>query len=137
MDLTTDYPFLSKIYLELINKKEFKIQFQAAAPEIYADIESTYINPNCTCRVKVETYIKNYKEKLHPFLLSYLKENQIELNLQEIEKKYKTTPYIGKVEKVKITEWTEYVNNLTRIKAVFRNFSVVKVDDEHINVFFL
>jgi len=57
--------------------------------------------------------------------------------LQEIEEKYKTTSYIGKVEKVKITEWASYVDNLAKVKAVFRNFSVIKVDDEHVNVFFI
>jgi len=61
MDITTDYPFLSKIYLELIKNEQFKTQFQAIAPTIYADIESTYINPNCTCRAKVESYIRTNK----------------------------------------------------------------------------
>jgi hypothetical protein len=137
MDITIDYPFLSKVYLELIKNEQFKTQFQAKAPTIYADIESTHINPNCTCRAKVEAYVRTNKEKLHEFLLDFINTNQTGLTLQQIEEKYKTTPYTGKVDKVKITEWAEYVNGLGKVKATFRHFSTARVDDEYINVFFI
>ncbi len=137
MDITTDYPFLSKVYLELIKNEQFKTQFQAKAPTIYADIESTHINPNCTCRAKVEAYVRTNKEKLHEFLLDFINTNQTDLNLQQIEEKYKITLYAGKVDKVKVAEWAEYVNSLAKVKATFRYFSTARVDDEYVNVFFI
>lgn len=137
MGVDKSYPYYSKIFLELIPEKKFKILLQAAAPEIYADIESTHTNPNCTCRSKVDSYINNNKDKLHPLLIDYLESSNRQIDLKEIEKKYKVTYYAGRVDTVKISEWGEYTKNLQKDKAVFRSFSVIKLDNEHLNVFFI
>lgn len=137
MVIDIQYSFLPKVFLELINNREFKTQFQANCPEIYADIESAYNNPNCSCRAKIEAYINKNREKVYPFLKLFLESNKIDLDLASIEQKYKMTPYVGKTEVIKISEWSSYVENLTKIKAAFRNFSVIKEDEEHIRIFFL
>lgn len=137
MNIPNDYPFLSKIFLELVSTQQFKTAFQAFAPEIYADIESASTNPNCSCRAKVENYVNTNRQKALNFLNNFIENNKIDINLESVSKKYTIKSYAGVVEKVKISEWKDFQNRLTQEKANFRTFSTSKIDDEYVNVFFL
>jgi hypothetical protein len=137
MSIPNDYPFLSKIFLELVSNQQFKTAFQAVAPEIYADIESASTNPNCSCRSKVENYVNTNRQKALDFLNNFIENTGLEVNLQSITQKYTVKSYAGVVEKVKISEWQTFQNRLTQERANFRAFSTSKIDDEYVNVFFL
>jgi hypothetical protein len=94
-NISADYKFLSKIFIEILMAKNetFKNTFQAAAPDVYADIESFYGNKNCSCRGKVEKYIMSNKEKSAELLNNFIAENGGEnhtlFDIENIEKKYK------------------------------------------------
>ena len=138
MKIHSDYPHLSKMFLELLPlSKEFKTLFQTLAPEIYADIESASTNLNCSCRAKVENFVNSNKTKCVDFYNQLPLEITSLVNFQEIDEKYKSVVYVGKIERVKKSEWNKFEEKLTSEKAVFRSFSVVKVDEEYVDVFFL
>jgi len=137
-NIDKNYQHLTKIFLELITTNaEFKKRLQAFAPSIYADIESAATNPNCSCRARVEAHLNQDREKSAEFLNSFRREFNLEVNLVEIEQKYGFEPYSGRVEKVKISEWKEFVNQLNNNRAAYRTASVVRIDDEYVNVFFI
>jgi hypothetical protein len=137
MNIDPNYPFISKVFLELIPNEQFKTEFQAFAPEIYADIQSFSTNPNCSCRGKVEAYVNNNKPKCLDFLNNFIQKNNTSISLDEITKRYIVKPYAGVVEKVKISEWQAFQNRLIQERANYRAFSTSKIDDEYVNVFFL
>jgi len=137
MNIPNDYPFLSKIFLELVLNQQFKTAFQAIAPEIYADIESASTNPNCSCRTKIENYVNTNRQKALDFLNNFIENTGIEVDLQSITQKYTVKSYSGVVEKVKISEWQTFQNRLVKERANYRAFSTSKIDDEYVNVFFL
>jgi hypothetical protein len=138
MNIDTNYQHLSKIFLELLTlNNDFKTSFQTLAPEIYADIESASTNPNCSCRGKVENYVNSNREKCAKFLNESSPEIKALINLRDIEEKYKFVIYNGKVERVKVTEWSNFSQKLNNDRAMYRQFSLLKVDDEYVDVFFL
>jgi len=138
MNIDKNYQHLSKIFLELLTlNNDFKTSFQSLAPEIYADIESASTNPNCSCRGKVENYVNSNREKCAKFLNESSAEIKALINLQDIEDKYKFVIYSGKVERVKVTEWSNFSQKLNSDRAAYRQFSLLKVDDEYVDVFFL
>lgn len=133
-----NYPFLGKVFLELLSTNQnFKNSFQAFATQIYADIESASTNPNCSCRNKIEKYVLENKERCVEFLNNFIVQNNLSINKEEIELKYKTTIYYGKTIEMKIEEWETFSNKLVEERAVFRSFSVIPIDNETIKVFFL
>lgn len=166
--VNADYPLLSKIFIEiLISKNEvFKNKFQADFPDLFADIESFYGNPNCSCRGKIEKYILSNKEKSVEFLNGFVAENGGDnhnlFKLEDINRKYNLAPnpapnpapqeiveqisskgekndddYSGRTELVKISEWENYIIGLREKQAKFFQFSTIKVDEETVRVFFL
>lgn len=137
MNINSNYEYLSKVFLELIQNPQFKNEFQAFAPEIYADIESYSKNPNCSCKFKIETFVNNNKEINTNFLNNFITKNNLTLNLKEIEERYKITNYSGRVEKVKISEWSSFRDKTINEKAIYRSFAVSNIDNEYVNVFFL
>jgi hypothetical protein len=137
MNVPNDYPFVSKIFLDLVSNQQFKAAFQAIAPEIYADIESASTNPNCSCRGKVENFVNTNRQKALDFLNDFLKNTGLEVDLKAITQKYTVKSYSGVVEKVKISEWQTFQNRLIQERANYRAFSTSKIDDEYVNVFFL
>jgi hypothetical protein len=137
MNIDINNPILSKIVLELLFNKKFKNEFQAFAPEIYADIESFTSNPNCTCKNKIEIYAIKNKEKTSTFLNNFINDNNINLDLDAITQKYTSKQYAGIVEKVKISEWDKFKDKLVKEKAIYRSFATIKFDEEYIYVFFL
>ncbi|MEY4370981.1 MAG: hypothetical protein RIQ48_697 [Pseudomonadota bacterium] len=133
-----DYQYFSKIFLELISiNSKFKIIFQAFAPQIFADIESFSKNPNCSCRSKIENFILENKDKCYSFLTNFLTENNINIDFQEIETKYKNIIYAGKNIQVKKSEWFNLYETLKKDKAIFKAFSFIEIDNETLDVYFL
>ena len=138
MNIDPNYQFLSKLFLELLTLSvDFKTSFQSIAPEIYADIESASTNPNCSCRSKVENYVNSNREKCAKFYDDLSTEIKSVITLEQIENKYKFVIYSGKIERVKISEWSIFTQRLNSERASYRNFSVLQIDDEHIDVFFI
>jgi hypothetical protein len=138
MNIDPNYQYLSKIFLELLSlNQNFKASFQALAPEIYADIESASTNPNCSCRNNVTNYVNSNKEKCAKFLNESSAEIKSLINLHDIENKYGFVIYGGKVERVKVTEWSDFSQKLNNDRAAYRQFSLLRVDDEYVDVFFL
>jgi predicted solute-binding protein len=134
----SNYSFLSKIFLKLVSEDQvFKTRFQAFAPEIYADIESASTNPNCSCRQKVEAFVNTNKEKTAHFLNLYLSEFDKDIDVSEIEKNNTIIPLAGTTDIVKIAEWKEFYQKLVNMRAGWRNFSLIKLDDETVQVFFI
>jgi len=138
MNIDPNYQYLSKIFLELLSlNQNFKASFQSLAPEIYADIESASTNSNCSCRGKVENYVNSNREKCAKFLNESSTEIKSLINLHDIENKYGFVIYGGKVERVKVTEWNNFSQKLNNDRAAYRQFSLLRVDDEYVDVFFL
>jgi hypothetical protein len=138
MNIDPNYEHLSKIFLELLSKNnEFKNAFQAFAPDIYADIESASTNSNCSCRGRVENYVNSNREKCATFYNQLSEEIKSLVNLEEIEEQYRFTNYSGLVKRVKTSEWLSFVETMNTEKAIYRQFSILKVDDENIDVFFV
>jgi hypothetical protein len=137
MNIDTNNPLLPKIVLELLFNKKFKNELQAFTPEIYADIESFISNPNCTCKNKIEVYVIKNKEKISIFVNNFLNDNNINLDLEAINRKHTSKQYAGVVEKVKISEWDKFKDKLMKEKAIYKSFGTIKFDEEHIYVFFL
>lgn len=138
MNIDPNYEHLSKIFLELLSKNnEFKVAFQALAPDIYADIESASTNSNCSCRGRVENYVNSNREKCATFYNQLSEEIKSLVNLQEIEEQYRFTDYSGLVKRVKTSEWHSFVETMNAEKAIYRQFSILKVDDEKVDVFFI
>lgn len=134
----SDYQFLGKVFLELLSSnKNFKLNFQALAPQIYADIESASTNPNCSCRAKIEKYVLEKKEQCTEFLNGFIAQNNLTIDISQIELKYKTTPYYGKIMDVKINEWEQFSKQLLEQRAIYRSFSVIMVSEDTVKVFFL
>jgi hypothetical protein len=133
-----NYPYITNVFFDFLNKfDDFKTTFQAWSPDIYADIESSKTNPNCSCRKKVEEYIKTNSDRLTQLINGYIKEKNIDFDTNQFTALNTAIPYHGVVETVKISEWKNYVDDLMKKRAIFRSFSVVKIDDETVNVFFL
>ena len=133
-----NFTYFSKVFLEEITKNaKFKTEFQAFATEIYADIESYSKNPNCSCRAKVEKFVNDNREKCYIFIKKFIEQNNIEIDVSAIEGKYKTTPYSGKIIQVKKSDWASFVDIMQRDKATFRAFSVVKLDEETSELYFI
>ena len=138
MNIDKNYEFLSKVFLELLsNEPEFKPLFQALAPEMYADIESAATNPNCSCRGRVETYVNSNTEKCANFLNGLPESIKSKINLDVITATYSFVVYSGTVKRTKISEWKNFYDKMMTDRASYRAFSVVKVDDENVDVFFI
>lgn len=138
MTIDQNYQYLPQIFLYMLRNSQFRDLFKSFAPEIQNDIESAAFNPDCTCRTRVQNYINENREKCHLFFTDFINTNPGAFDLNEFAE-YISPPknYSGHIEKVKISEWNEFVKKLVREKANFSMFSTSKIDDEYINVFFI
>lgn len=136
--INIDYPYLEKIIIELMLNQKFRDDFKNNYPD-YNDLsKSIDENQPCQeCLSGLESEIRSNKEKYIDFLNDWLETNQLKLDFEDIESRYITTDYMGRVEKVKVSEWADYSKKLAKIRAIYRAFSVFKLDDEFVEVFFL
>jgi hypothetical protein len=136
--INIDYPYLEKIFIELMLNQKFRDDFKNNYPD-YTDLsKSIDENQPCQeCLSGLESEIRLNKEKYIDFLNDWLETNQLKLDFEDIESRYITTDYMGRVEKVKVSEWADYSKKLAKIRAMYRAFSVFKLDDEFVEVFFL
>ena len=119
-------------------KSDFKNEFQKIAPEIYADLESAFLNPNCSCITKIKLFVKNNKEQFAEFLLKFVEQYSSAEDLQDkLINRAKNSKQIylgGSVLKTSVSSWKEFFNKING--ASYRSFSVVKENDD-LYVFFL
>ena len=136
--LDKNYQYFAKIFLEQIgNNSKFKIEFQAFAPKIFADIESFSTNTNCSCRSKIENYINENKDNCFIFLNNFIRNNNLDIDFSFIENKYKVTYYSGRILNIKKIDWPILVSKLQEERAAFRILSIVPIDQETIEIYFL
>jgi hypothetical protein len=138
MTIDENYPYLGEIFLYLINNPVFKELTKEWAPEMAEDIESAINNPNCGCRNRIKDYILKNKEKAYLFFRDFINTHPGAFDLNHFL--FFIAPpknYSGTIERVKRSEWLKFVEKLNFEKAKFRNFSVVKADEENIDVFFI
>jgi hypothetical protein len=133
-------PFFSKLFLELIQTNaKFKTDIQAAMPAIFADVESFSINPNCSCRGRIEARISSNRDSSYTFLMDWLQQNpQPNFNPQAIIQKFATTTLGGTIVTLPNTEqaFAEFYTKAISERYVFRGFSIVPAGD-NIKVYFL
>jgi len=138
MTIDENYPHLGKIFLYLINNAEFKTLAQKWAPEIAEDIDSAIINPNCACRNRIHNYVMENKEKSYIFFKDFINTNPGAFDLNHFLH-FIAPPknYSGTVERIKISDWSKFVEKIHLEKGKFHNFSLLKVDEENVDVFFI
>jgi hypothetical protein len=134
---------LGHVILKLISQYPlFKDEFKNNAPSIAADIESAATNPNCSCRGKVLTYIKENNNTVGAFLYSYTIINNV---LPEVEMIFeetssllatRTQPATGRVAKTTIKNWPDFAKGLNEAGFTFNHMSTSIVGDD-VYVFFL
>jgi hypothetical protein len=134
-----DYTDLSNLPNYILNdaeyKDDFKLFFQNKNSDIYADIESLYLNPNCSCANKIKKYVIENKSKVVDTIFDFFKSDTIQVN--NLIKKYENTQLktlSGKVLKTKFSEWKSFYLEINNYQ--FKSFSVVK-EGEDLYVFFL
>ena len=137
-------PYFHQIILNLIKvSDDFKSTLQSEFPNIYGDIQSASINPNCGCRKRVETELINNKEKSLNLLNNFLsvpanfEKAQETLNIDYAALAPKL--YSGKIFVIENTEekFKEFNINLNKDKAIFRSFSTAISSDGKLYIYFL
>ena len=108
-------------------------------PAIFADVESFKINPNCSCRGRIEAHINSNRDTSHAFLVDWLQQNpQSAFTPQAIIQKFTTTTLGGTIVTLPNTEqaFAEFYTKAISERYVFRGFSVVPAGD-NIKIYFL
>ena len=141
--LEQNYPHVDRVVLQLLSKNQaFKPKFELFAPEVYAEIQTFVTNPNCSCRGKIAEFSRNNSEKCINFVNSFLAETNSSIDFNEINGNLAVeAPQFhgqGRVKRIKKSEWGKFpVENLSSINGPVRFFSVVPVDEENIDVYFV
>lgn len=137
-------PFVSKIILNLIRiSEEFKSILQSEFPNIYGDIQSASTNPNCGCVKKVEIELFNNKEKSLNLLNNFLSNKDNVDKIKEIlnidYEALSPKPYNGKMFIIENNEekFKEFMDNINKDRAVFRNFSTAISPEGKLHIYFL
>lgn len=137
-------PYINKIILNLIKiSEDFKSLLQSEFPNIYADIQSAATNPNCTCVKKVEAELVNNKDKSLNLLNSFLSnQGNIEKIKEVLNIDYSELmpqQYSGKMFIIENTEekFKEFMENINKNRAIFRNFSTAISPEGKLYVYFL
>jgi len=140
MNIDRDSPFFSKLFLELIQTNaKFKTDIQATMPAIFADVESFKINPNCSCRGRIEAHVNSNRNSSHAFITDWLLQNpQPSFNPQAIIQRHATATIGGTIVTLPNTEqaFAEFYTKAISERYVFRGFSVVPAGD-NIKIYFL
>lgn len=147
--LEQNYPHVDRVVLQLLSKNQaFKPQFELFAPEVYAEIQTFVTNPNCSCRGKIAEYSRNNSEKCINFVNSFLAETNSSIDFDEINNNLAQTPVQngaqntqagpGRVKRIKKSEWEKFsIENQSGFGGPVRFFSVVPVDEENIDVYYI
>jgi hypothetical protein len=133
----TNKDYNQAVLLLLQNSSQFKENFKQFAPNISSEIESASTNANCSCKHAIISFINERKDIFNEFLYNFL----VLYDLLKTFKGYLDSLPIykslsGKIAKTKMSEWSEFSNNLIKDYAIFKSFSVVK-DGDDLLVFFL
>jgi hypothetical protein len=136
--------YFHKIILNLILVSEdFKSILQSEFPNIYADIQSASVNPNCSCVKKVEKELFENKEKslhlLNNFLSNKTNLEKIQSVLNVDYESLSPKSYSGKMFTIENTEekFKEFVSLVQKDKGMFRNFSTAINAEGKLHIYFI
>jgi hypothetical protein len=132
---TKKYQEATLLFLQ--KNDDFKKEFIKFAPQIRAEIESSFDNPSCSCKKKIVDFIDENTDIFLNFLYDYLVENNLIFNFSQ--KILKIPDYVllsGRVLKTSIDDWQNFSLEIEKQNGQFKSFSVIKNDDDLI-VFFL
>ena len=138
-----NYPHLDKVVLQLLSDNDkFKQKFEIFAPEVHAEIQTFVANPNCVCKAKISEYANANKDKCADFINQFLLETSSFVDLSKISKQaiVDLNPISGgKMKKIKKSEWAtfQFENSRSGGRGPFISFSIIPVDDEHIEVYYV
>ena len=148
--LEQNYPHVDRAVLQLLSKNQaFKPKFELFAPEIHAEIQTFVANANCSCKGKIAEYSRNNSENCINFVNSFLIETNSTVDLDEINNflaqqsannssRHNTQHEPGKIKRIKKSEWGKFpAENRNGFGGPFKFFSIVPVDDEYIDVYFI
>ena len=146
--LEQNYPHVDRVVLQLLSKNQaFKPKFELFAPEVYAEIQTFVTNPNCSCRGKIAEFSRNNSEKCINFVNSFLTETNSSIDFNEINNNLAQVPVQnsaqniqagGRVKRIKKSEWEKFpIENQSGFGGPVRFFSVVPVDEENIDVYYI
>jgi hypothetical protein len=132
---TKKYQEATILFLQKNN--QFKNEFINLAPQIRAEIESSFDNPSCSCKQKIVEFIDENTDLYLNFLYNYLVENNLIFNFnQKILEVHDYVLLSGKVLKTSISDWEKFSIEIEKQNGQFNSFSVIK-DGDDIIVFFL
>jgi hypothetical protein len=148
--LEQNYPHVDRVVLQLLSKNQaFKPQFELFAPEVYAEIQTFVTNPNCSCKSKIAEYSRSNSEKCINFVNNFLSETNSSVDFDEINNNLTQQPAVppvlrnshggpGRVKRIKKSEWEKFpIENQSSFGGPIRFFSVVQVDEENIDVYYI
>lgn len=144
--LEQNYPHVDRVVLQLLSKNQaFKPKFEHFAPEVYAEIQTFVTNPNCSCKHKIAEYSRSNSEKCINFVNNFLSETNSSVDFDEINTQQPTAPPTlhahggpGRVKRIKKSEWEKFpIENQSSFGGPIRFFSVVQVDEENIDVYYI
>lgn len=136
--------YFQKIIIKLIRiSDDFKSILQSEFPNLYADIQSAAANPNCGCVNRVEIELMNNREKSLNLLNNFLStpenlekaQDILNIDYAALEPK----PYSGRMFVIENTEekFKEFIDNIRKDRANFRNFSTAISPEGKLHVYFL
>jgi hypothetical protein len=118
------------------NYKSFNKDLIEIRREIESDLVSAATIPNCSCSRKVKEDIFNHLDIYIECFLNFLEKEKIFFDLDQYDNSRVQNSFSGKIAKTTISEWKSFCEEVNAVGANYKNFSVVK-ENEDIYVFFL
>lgn len=145
--MTTDdlrqEPDLIALVLDLLQtdanyRDTFISSFQKFAPEIENEILTASVDPNCSCRHKIHTYVIDNADAIANFINIFCEENEIpEYPDFFFTEKYKRPAFFsGTIKTIPLSGWSDFSKEISSRPTHFRGFSVVE-DGDNLRVYFL
>lgn len=140
MNMEVNDPYLSKVFLELIQMNAtFQADLQAAMPAIYADIQSFKNNPNCSCRSKIEAHINATRNASFAYLDEWLKKHSMaDADVQALIQKYVVSDVAGRIFRIPKTDaaFLEFKQRAINDRFTYRSMCIVP-EEHNIAIYFL
>jgi hypothetical protein len=117
----------------------FVQSFIEFAPTIESEIISASVDPNCSCRTKIQQYVALYHSECAQFVFDYATihkiEAQIDQYLEVTDKGTSPVDISGRVAQTPLSAWNNFTQSLSNVS--FRGFSVVHKDADNLLVYFM
>ena len=141
MEKLTEYQYLPELPIRLlseaVSKSKFKQIFQEQCSEIYAEIESIIINPNCSCAKKIREFTSLNRDRVAATIEEFFRTSDLSLDEFKVmvEKGTSiTTSISGKILKTSVQKWTAFAEEIKFY--TYKSFSITK-DGDTLYVYFL